>query len=210
MYCEIDDEEGFVSIDLEDEFEECDICHQATDEKIVNVILSDEFTQFEGSHEKHCGTLTKAHQICLNKWSDIIQRNLDYSKRNNSPDIRERTILHQKTENHIKNENLIEPNTFMEHANIDDVFESSQDLLEVSYESKSKEQLSAMCSADVKDLLSQLDKIATETSYTLVKELQIRDRLHQEISGQKSLIAQLVKMEKKNVTAVSSKCHTTT
>ena len=69
-------DDGFVTIDLGDDLEECDICHQATEEAIVYVRLDKLFTIFEGSYEKHSERLTKTHQICLDRWSDIIKRNL--------------------------------------------------------------------------------------------------------------------------------------
>lgn len=76
----VSDDDQFVTIDLDDEFEECDICHQATVEAIVHVVLDDLFTIYDGSYEKRSGRPTKAHQVCLDRWSDIIRRNLKSSK----------------------------------------------------------------------------------------------------------------------------------
>ena len=76
----------FVSVDLNDDRIECDICHQATDEKVVEVILSDTFTLFEGSYDKYSSGVTKVHKQCLERWSDIIERNIAYSSnRSSSP-----------------------------------------------------------------------------------------------------------------------------
>ena len=76
----------FVSVDLNDDRVECDICHQATDEKVVEVILSDTFTLFEGSYDKYSSGVTKVHKQCLKRWSDIIERNILYSSnRSSSP-----------------------------------------------------------------------------------------------------------------------------
>lgn len=74
-----DADESFVSIDLNEDKEECDICHQCTDEPIVQVVLSDEFLRFEGSCNRY-GPVTRSHQICLDKWSEIIERNLKFAK----------------------------------------------------------------------------------------------------------------------------------
>ena len=76
----------FVSVDLNDDHVECDICHQATDERVVEVILSDTFTLFEGSYDKYSSGVTKVHKQCLKRWSDIIERNIVYSSnRSSSP-----------------------------------------------------------------------------------------------------------------------------
>ena len=67
---------SFVSIDLNEDKNECDICHQITEEPIVNVMLSDRYLKFEGSLKRIGDSLTKAHEICLGRWSDVIERNL--------------------------------------------------------------------------------------------------------------------------------------
>lgn len=99
-----DADESFVSIDLNDDNEECDICHQSTDEPIVHVVLSDKYLRFEGSCERY-GTVTRAHQICLDKWSEIIERNLKSTKdtdnvsfnpKNQSPDFDRRKNINDK------------------------------------------------------------------------------------------------------------------
>ena len=68
---------SFVSIDLNDDKNECDICHQVTKEPTLSVMLSDEYLKFEGSLKRTGDSLTKAHEICLERWCEIIERNLD-------------------------------------------------------------------------------------------------------------------------------------
>ena len=75
------DDNTFVSIDLSDE-NKCEICNQMTNEQIFPVVLNDEFTLFEGSRSKHFGHVTMAHQFCLKKWAEIIERNLKTAKKN--------------------------------------------------------------------------------------------------------------------------------
>lgn len=82
-----DNDESFVSIDLNDDKNECDICHQETQEPIVTVMLRDEFLKFERSFERTGDSLTKAHQICLDRWSSIIERNLQYNKKCDDDDF---------------------------------------------------------------------------------------------------------------------------
>lgn len=74
---------SFVSIDLNDDKNECDICHQVTEEPTVSVMLSDEYLKFEGSLKRTGDSLTKAHEICLERWSEVIERNLDNSNTTN-------------------------------------------------------------------------------------------------------------------------------
>ena len=121
---------SFVSIDLNDDKNECDICHQATEERTVNVMLSDEYLKFEGSLNRKCGSLTKAHEICLERWSEVIERNLENSSPTNGIsnenskipshkiNIQEEEVKHEndlddRTEKyscHSKNENIEEQN----------------------------------------------------------------------------------------------------
>ena len=86
-FIDLDDinDSSFVSIDLNDDKNECEICHQTTEEPIVNVVLSDEFLKYEKSIERCGGTLTKAHQICLDRWSEVIERNLRIENLKSSP-----------------------------------------------------------------------------------------------------------------------------
>ena len=74
-----DTDESFVSIDLNENEDECEICHQRTEEHILCVLLSDEFVKFEGSFERTGEKLTRAHQVCLDRWSEIIERDLKYN-----------------------------------------------------------------------------------------------------------------------------------
>ena len=67
---------SFVSIDLNEDKNECDICHQTTEESIANVMLSDKYLKFEGSLIRNGARLTKAHHICLERWSEVIERNI--------------------------------------------------------------------------------------------------------------------------------------
>jgi len=86
-----DNDESFVSIDLNDDNNVCDICHQDTVEPIVTVMLRDEFLKFERSFERTGDSLTKAHQICIDRWSDIIERNLQFNKKSGDNDDISRT-----------------------------------------------------------------------------------------------------------------------
>jgi len=260
-------EDEFVSIDLNDDHEECDICHQITDEKIVKVILSDEFTLFEGSYDKHCGGLTKAHQLCLKRWADIIARNIQFStNRTNSPSsfnehssarssptrtgsplINEKSYLSNsptlnKTINNLE-EDSIQDNEkdnrqHTEEAVLkdDDLFNKNHQLncensaknnninnskgsaIDINtsdldtqfstygcndgkintYTKLKQSEITPLEVETIKDIVENLNNLISEFSVTLVDELQLRDRLLQEISAQKSAIEQLVGLQKKN------------
>lgn len=174
-----DGDESFVSIDLNDN-DECEICHQRTKEHIVWAIHSDEFLRLESSFEKSSEKLTKAHQICLDRLSEKIEKKLKYHNENakNSKEVKERETNISSTSS---------------NGGKSDEGSSSQELKPKKLNSNTINDISTF---ELKDRLTTLETSVTEMSSLLVVELQKRDKLEQEISAQKTLIEQLVKLQK--------------
>ncbi|XP_002168923.1 uncharacterized protein LOC100212364 isoform X1 [Hydra vulgaris] len=214
------DNESFVSVDLNDN-NKCEICHQITNEQIVSVILNDEFTTFEGSQSKHIGRITMAHHYCLKKWADIIERNLksSYKKKTNQSIYNDNSniasvknyITESKTicqtecikqsnqfslkasKNNYKNytneaNGNISRNNYKNYTN-----EADENISRNNY----KNELLKMNCTELNHLLKQLVSLVEESSMVLVSELQLKDKLTQEIGCQYLLISQLIDLRKR-------------
>ncbi|XP_065643739.1 uncharacterized protein LOC100212364 isoform X2 [Hydra vulgaris] len=198
------DNESFVSVDLNDN-KKCEICHQITNEQIVSVILNDEFTTFEGSQSKHIGCVTMAHHYCLKKWADIIERNLksSYKIKSNQNIYNDKcniaSVKNYITENKticqtecVKQSNQFSLKTskslYKNYTN-----EANENISRNNY----KKELIKMNCTQLNHLLKELVSLVEESSMMLVSELQLKDKLIQEIGCQYLLISQLIDLRKR-------------
>ncbi|XP_066936100.1 uncharacterized protein [Clytia hemisphaerica] len=206
---------SFVSIDLNDDKNECEICHQTTEEPIVNVVLSDEFLKYEKSIER-CGSggaFTKAHQICLDRWSEVIERNLKIEDSKSSPPKDDSSFVQRiKTTTNRQNmsHDIIATHNTTNKTLTEIPAEINQSCSCPSFESRNNDYQKFQCKnkrdnsssvelmklEEIKKLLEKLENFVTGTSNELVEQLQLRDKLSHEISGQKAVIAQLVQLQK--------------
>ena len=213
-----DSDDGFVTVNLDDEYEECDICHQTTNEAIIHVTLDDLFTIYEGSYDKHYGRVTKTHQVCLDRWSDIIRRNLKWNGggriqpyRDEDGDVRttnsntiiknfmnivEEPSIHTEKDYKLINHRSSTRDTWSEN-NFQKISKNSDDKSSFKVaRRKNSQELNESTDKQILSWINELQSMINDTSKILVEQLQLRDRYIQELSGQKSLIAQLIKRQK--------------